>query len=73
MSASTKGLSRRDFLRSSAAVSAVPVLGQVATTVVHAQEPVTIRLTAWGNPTEYEARLATNALFEESQDAIKVE
>ncbi|MCE2489135.1 MAG: extracellular solute-binding protein [Anaerolineae bacterium] len=73
MSASTKGLSRRDFLRSSAAASAVPVLGQVATTVVHAQEPVTIRLTAWGNPTEYEARLATNALFEESQDNIKVE
>ena len=70
---SEKGLSRRNFLRATAAASALPALAQVATTAVHAQEPVTIRLTAWGNPTEFRAREATNALFHESQDAIKID
>ncbi len=70
---SEKGLSRRTFLRATAAASALPALAQVATTAVHAQEPVTIRLTAWGNPTEFRAREATNALFHESQDAIKID
>ena len=68
-----RGLSRRNFLRATAAASALPALGHVATSVVHAQEPTTIRLTAWGNPTEFRAREATNALFHESQDAIKID
>ena len=68
-----KRLSRRDFLRTTAAASALPALGHVATSVVHAQEPTTIRLTAWGNPTEFTAREETIALFHEVQDAIRVE
>ena len=68
-----KRLSRRDFLRTTAAASALPALGHVATSVVHAQEPTTIRLTAWGNPTEFTAREETIALFHEVQDNIRVE
>jgi len=67
------GLSRRDFLRATAAASTLPALTQVASTAVHAQEPVTIRLTAWGNPTEFRAREETNALFEAAQDNIRIE
>ena len=69
----SRGLSRRTFLRATAAASTVPALAQVATTAVHAQEPVTIRLTAWGNPTEFRAREATIALFHESQEDILVD
>ena len=68
-----RGLSRRDFLRATAAASTLPALAQVAAPAVRAQEPVTIRLTAWGNPTEFRAREATNALFHEAQDNIRID
>ena len=38
-----------------------------------AQDAVTLRLTAWGNPTEVQAREATLALYDEIQDAIDIE
>lgn len=65
-------ISRRTFLKGAVAtgvgfaLSGQPLLAR-------AQEPVTIRLMAWGNPTEYEARLKTIEMFHAAHPNIRVE
>ena len=65
-------LSRRDFLRLSAA-SAMGAAFAGSPLSALAQDAVNLRLMAWGNPTEYEARLATLELFHESNPGISVQ
>ena len=50
-------LSRRDFLRVSAMTGMGAALASSPWSAL-AQDAVTLRLMAWGNPTEYDARLA---------------
>ena len=70
---SNKGLSRREFLRTAAAATAGAALAQVVPMAALAQDAVTIRLTAWGNPTEFEARQETIAMFQEANPNITVD
>ena len=65
-------LSRRDFLRLSAASTMGAAIASSPLTAL-AQDAVNLRLMAWGNPTEYEARLATLELFHESNPGISVQ
>ncbi len=67
------GLTRRDFLKISAATAASTSLAGLARLPVMAQDPVTIRLIAWGDDTEVEARRQTIAMFEEANPGIKVD
>ncbi|QPC85225.1 extracellular solute-binding protein [Phototrophicus methaneseepsis] len=66
-------LSRRDFLRTAATATAGMFAANAVPFVARAQDTTTIRLLAWGNPTEFEAREATIAMFEEAFPNIKVE
>lgn len=68
-----KGLSRRDFLKSAAIAGASTAFTTLPYLQVRAQEPVTIRLMAWGNPTEVEARQATIEMFHEAHPNIRVD
>ena len=68
-----KHFSRRDFLKTTALAGAGAALSSLPHFRVGAQEPVTIRLMAWGNPTEVEAREATIAMFHEQHPNIRVE
>ncbi len=63
---------RRDFLKLSA-MSGLGAAFAASPFSALAQDMVTVRLTAWGNPTEFQAREATLALFDEMQDAIDVD
>jgi len=81
-------LTRREFLRVAAATTAAFFLTSCAPQETEAPssqedpeevneapaaaEEVTIRLIAWGNPTEVEAREATIGMFEETYPNIKV-
>ncbi len=65
-------LSRRDFLKFSS-MSAFGAMVASSPWSVLAQDAVTLRLTAWGNPTEVQAREATLGLYDEMQDAIDIE
>jgi len=76
-------VSRRSFLRLSSVAVASTVLAACAPAAAPAPTekeqppekeaaPVTIRLIAWGNPTEVKAREATLGMFEESHPNIKV-
>jgi multiple sugar transport system substrate-binding protein len=79
---SSTRLTRRDFLRLSMTVAGSAALASCAPAATPApetedepvpvEEEVTMRLIAWGNPTEVEAREATNKLFEEAFPNIKV-
>lgn len=66
-------LTRRDFLRTAAGATAGAMLANKFSFIANAQDTTTIRLLAWGNPTEFEAREATIAMFEEAYPNIKVE
>ncbi len=68
-----KALSRRDFLKISAAAAASSGLAGVLPFAAAAQDAVTIRLIAWGDDTEVEARAQTIAMFEEANPGIKVD
>ena len=65
--------SRRDFLKTTAIASVGTVLASATPLISSAQDVTTIRLTAWGNPTEFEAREATIDLFHEAYPNIRVE
>ena len=67
-----KGLSRRDFLRSVAAAGAGAAVAHAPNFAV-AQDVTNIRLTAWGNPTEFQAREETIAMFHEAYPNIHVD
>jgi len=82
---SSQKLTRRDFFVSAAAAAGTAVLAactpQATPTTEEEAEPadapaaaeqVEIRLIAWGNPTEVEAREVTIGMFEEEFPAIKV-
>ena len=69
----TSKFSRRDFLRISTIAAASSALTTTPFMTALAQDPVTIRLIAWGNPTEYAAREAPLALFHETHPGIRVE
>lgn len=67
-------LSRRDFLKISAAAAAAgTTLASALPFRAFAQDPVNIRLLAWGDDTEVSAREATLALFHETHPGIHVE
>jgi multiple sugar transport system substrate-binding protein len=66
-------LTRRDFLRTAAGATAGAMLANKFSFIANAQETTTLRLLAWGNPTEFEAREATIAMFEEAYPNITVE
>ncbi len=68
-----KGLSRRDFLKVSAATAASASFAGLARFPALAQDAVTIRLMAWGDDTEVEARAQTIAMFEAANPGIKVD
>ena len=65
-------LSRRDFLRVSAMTGMGAALASSPWSAL-AQDAVTLRLMAWGNPTEYDARLATLELFNDAVDGIDID
>ncbi len=68
-----KGLSRRNFLKISAAAAASTSLAGLLPFSASAQDAVTIRLLAWGDDTEVEARAETIAMFEAANPGIKVD
>ena len=65
--------SRRDFLRTSALAGAGALAASLPGNMRVFMQDGSIRLMAWGNPTEFEAREATIAMFEESFPDITVE
>ena len=69
-----RAFSRRDFLKMSAAAAAgTTLVSQLPYYRALAQDPVNIRLLAWGDDTEVSAREATLALFHEQNPGIRVE
>jgi multiple sugar transport system substrate-binding protein len=70
---SLRGILSQRPARKMIAPALASALLAAAAGIGHAQEPVTIRLIAWGNPTEVEARKATIAMFEETHPNIRVE
>jgi multiple sugar transport system substrate-binding protein len=66
-------LSRRDFLKMSAAATASTAFTSLLPFRAAAQDVTTIRLMAWGDDTEVAAREATLAMFHEANPNIRVE